>query len=54
MRQTTVVAIICITVLSVAAIICGFNGAFLAAALAAISGLGGYEIRKTNSNKGGT
>lgn len=54
MKNTTVIAIICITILSGIAMFVGFNGAFLGIALAAISGLGGYQIRANTTTKGGT
>lgn len=48
MMKTTIVAIIAITTLAVVAMCVGFNGVFLGIALSAISGLGGYEIKKKN------
>jgi hypothetical protein len=47
--NTTIVAILTIGILACVAMLCGFDGAFLATALAAISGLGGYQIKKQNN-----
>lgn len=40
----TILAIVCITILAILAIVYQVNGKVLALALAAIAGLGGYEI----------
>jgi hypothetical protein len=47
--NTTTIAILTIGILACVAMLCGFDGVFLATALAAISGLGGYDIKKKNS-----
>lgn len=46
MIPTAVIAILAITALEITAIICGIDGAVFGIAIAAISGLGGYEIHK--------
>lgn len=51
MIPTAIVAILCITALEVTAILCGVNGAVFGIAIAAISGLGGYEIHKQRAKK---
>ena len=40
----TVFAIVCIATIEVVALIKGVNGAWLALSIAAISGLGGFEL----------
>lgn len=45
MKVTPVIAILCITALEIVAITQGINGAIFGVAVAAIAGLGGYEIK---------
>ncbi|MBA7668300.1 hypothetical protein ES703_76410 [subsurface metagenome] len=40
----TIVAIICITILSVTAMLLGFDGKLFVVAVLAVAGLGGYPI----------
>lgn len=47
----SVIAIICITILEVVAISYGINGTALAGAIAAIAGLGGYQVAKARTKK---
>lgn len=48
----TIVAIICITTLEATAMGYGVNGVSLAAAIAAIAGLGGFAIGQARAKKG--
>lgn len=47
----TTLAIIAITILEIAAILKGINGATFGIVIAALAGLGGYEIRRRHDNK---
>lgn len=51
MKPTVIIAILCITTLEVIAMILGVNGALFGLAIAAIAGLGGYEIHKLRAKK---
>ena len=44
MLMKTILAIICITALEIVALIKDIDGVLLAASIAAIAGLGGYQI----------
>jgi len=44
MISKAVIAMICIVVLEVVAMLCGIDGAVFGIAIAAIAGLGGYEV----------
>lgn len=44
MISKAVIAMFCITALEVTAILCGIDGAVFGIAIAAIAGLGGYEV----------
>jgi len=44
-KWTPVVAIVCITALEVVALLQGINGAVFGIVIAALAGLGGYEIK---------
>lgn len=46
MKWTPIVAIVCITVLECVALARGVNGVLLSLGIAAISGLGGYQVHK--------
>lgn len=46
MKSTVIIAILCITALEITAMLCGVDGAVFGIAIAAISGLGGYQIHK--------
>jgi len=45
MKWTVIVAIVCIAGLEALAMVKGVNGALFGIAIAAISGLGGYQIK---------
>lgn len=45
MLITPIIAILCITALEIVAITQGVNGAILGIVVAAIAGLGGYELK---------
>lgn len=53
MKWTPIIAIACITILESIALVLGVNGAVFGIAIAAISGLGGYQLHKTRTEKGG-
>lgn len=54
MKWAPIVAMICITTLEVLALIKGVNGAILGLAIAALAGLGGYELKAIiDKRKGG-
>ena len=53
MKWTPIVAIICITVLEAIALLMGVNGVLFSLAIAALSGLGGYQIKSMVNNKRG-
>ena len=44
MISKTIIAIICITALEVVAMLCDIDGAAFGVAIAAVAGLGGYEV----------
>lgn len=48
---TTIIAIICITILQAVALVQGVNGTILSATIAALAGLGGYAIGKYRRSK---
>ena len=45
MKPITVVAILCITILEVAAIVTGIDGAMFGVAIGAVAGLAGYQVK---------
>jgi len=45
MKEIIIVAILCITILEAMAIWAGIDGALFGIAIAAIAGLGGYQIK---------
>ena len=45
MKWTPIVAMLCITALEVVALLKGINGAVFGVVIAALAGLGGYQIR---------
>jgi len=49
MKWIPIVAIVCITLLESIALIHGIDGAIFGIAIAAISGLGGYEMHKVRT-----
>lgn len=54
MKCTPIVAMVCIAALEVVALIKGVNGAVFGIVIAALAGLGGYEIKVLrNKIKGG-
>lgn len=54
MKVTVIIAILCITALEVVALTQGIDGAIFGVAIAAIAGLGGYEIKAViDKAKGG-
>ncbi|NVM22280.1 MAG: hypothetical protein HWN68_10935 [Desulfobacterales bacterium] len=53
MILTPVIAMLCITGLEVVALTNGINGAIFGVAIAAIAGLGGYEIKVLRDKKRG-
>ena len=55
MKWTPIVAIACITIIEIVALLKGINGVLFSLVIAAISGLGGYQIRAlVNHKRGGT
>ena len=46
MKWTPIIAILCIASLEALAIMQGVNGALMGVAVAAIAGLGGYELKR--------
>lgn len=48
---TTIVAMLCITVLQAIALCIGLNGTILAATIASLAGLGGYAIGRFRQNR---
>jgi len=52
-KWTPIVAIACITILEVVAILKGINGVAFSLAVASISGLGGYQIKALVNHKTG-
>lgn len=53
MKWTPIVAMVCIAGLEALAIVKGINGAVLGIVIAAIAGLGGYEIKVLRDRKKG-
>ena len=54
MKVTPIIAILCITGLEVVALTQGIDGAIFGIAIAAIAGLGGYEVKVwRDKRKGG-
>ncbi len=54
-KWTPVVAIACIAIIEIVALLKGINGVVFSLSIAAISGLGGYQIRTWFNHKtGGT
>lgn len=53
MKIAPILAILCITALEVVAITQGVNGAVLGIVIAAIAGLGGYEIKVLRDKRKG-
>lgn len=54
MRYRAIVAIVCISTLEVVALLNGIDGAVFGIVIAAIAGLGGYEIKTyIEKRKGG-
>lgn len=51
MTPVVIIAILCITVLEVFALVYGVDGALFGIGIAAISGLGGYQIHKQLAKK---
>lgn len=51
MISKAVIAMICITALEVVAILCNIDGAVFGIAIAAIAGLGGYEVHAARVNQ---
>lgn len=51
MKWTPIVAIICITCLECVALAYGVNGVLLSLGIAAIAGLGGYEVHKLRAKQ---
>jgi len=49
-QLTAIIAEVCITVLAAIALSSGFDGAIFAACIAALAGLGGYQLRTTTKN----
>lgn len=45
MKWTPIVAIVCITILEVTALVKGVDGAVFGLAITALAGLGGYELK---------
>lgn len=53
MKLTPIFAILCITGLEIVALTTGINGAIFGVAIAAIAGLGGYEIKVLRDKRKG-
>lgn len=53
MKWTPIIAMVCITILECFALSHGVNGAVFGIAIAVIGGLGGYEVHKIRTRKGG-
>jgi len=51
MIPTVIIAMLCITTLEIVALLTGVDGAVFGIGIAAISGLGGYEIHKLRAKK---
>jgi len=51
MKPTIIVAILCITILEAIALATGIDGAIFGVAIAAIAGLGGYEIKSQRDKR---
>lgn len=50
MKWTPIMAIVCITALQCVALAYGVDGALFGLAIAAIAGLGGYQLHKARVN----
>jgi len=44
----TITAIICVTLITITALIMGYNGVLFAVAISAVTGLGGYTLGRRN------
>ena len=54
MKPTIIIAILCISILEVCAMVQGIDGAMFGVAIAAISGLAGYQVKAVKDKvKGG-
>jgi len=53
MKPTIIIAILCITILEVCALYNGINGAMFGVAIAAVAGLGGYQVKSIKDKKKG-
>lgn len=53
MKWTPIVAMVCIAFLEVVAMLNGINGAVFGIVIAALAGLGGYEIKVLRDRKRG-
>ena len=53
MKWTPIVAIVCIAALEVIALLQGINGAVFGIVIAALAGLGGYEIKVLQEKRKG-
>ena len=53
MKWTPVIAMVCITALEVIALLKGVDGAVFGIVIAALAGLGGYEIKVLRDKKKG-
>jgi len=45
MKPTIIISILCITILETAALIMDIDGAMFGVAIAAVAGLGGYQVK---------
>ena len=50
MKAEVIVAMVCITILEIVALLKGIDGALLSSAVAIIAGLAGYQIREFKEN----
>lgn len=51
MNPIIIIAMLCITILEVTALVQGVDGAIFGVAIAAIAGLGGYELKSQRDKK---
>ena len=51
MKPTIIIAILCITILEVAALGTGVDGSAFGVAIAAVSGLAGYQVKSQRDKK---
>lgn len=51
MISKAVIAMICVTALEVVAMLCGVDGAAFGVAIAAVAGLGGYEVHAARTEQ---